>query len=324
MIPSTPPAASARIVAALLFLAAAPFTLAPAGMPRDGNETAAGQLPSNSEIEIYAKTKPVIDLSAEELAKAYPEEMQDVKFADNPALLAEVLEKTGEKVEAFFGDFPKTLCSEQVRLERLNSQGRVEDSTTRNYLYSFSIDKTGNYWEETRTERNGRPIDLKAVPGFFLSLGRAGSTAFLHPRHQLGSQFRYLGRQKADPGAHVIAFAQKPEAGDYLGSYQSDVMAVPAPLLFQGFAWIHPENYQVLRMRTDLRAPRTDIGLTVQTTEIWFGEVRFESMPQTFWLPREVLVYNRSVTLNCRNRHRYSQFQIFTVSVEEKFQPVKK
>jgi hypothetical protein len=274
--------------------------------------------------EIYADVKSVVDLSWEELGKAFPAEMQDVKFEENRELLATILAKTGERAESFFRDFPKILCNEQVRMERLDSQGAVEASMTRNYLYSFSLDKTGAFWEETRTERNGRPVDLTVIPGYFLAPGRAGLTAFLRPRHQTGSRFRYLGRQTADPGANVISFAQKPEMGDYLGSYMSEVMAAPAPLLFQGLVWVHPDSFQIIRMRTDLLAPRTDVGLSRQTSEIWFAEVGFSSVSQTYWLPQEVVITHKSAVLSSRNRHRYSGYQTFTVTVEEKISPVKK
>ncbi len=297
------------------------FNLAVVQSRQDAVDPKKGQSAPRPETEVYSGIRSIVDLGREELVSAYPEELRDLKFEDNQPMLAAILGKTGERVEAFFRDFPKTLASEQVRMERLDRLGKAEASTTRNYLYSFSLDKTGTFWEETRTERNGRPVDMTSLRGFFLAPGRAGLTAFLHPRHQAGSRFRNLGREAAESGAHVIAFAQKPEAADYLSSYQSEVMAAPAPLLFQGLAWIHPDTYEIIRMRTDLLAPRTDVGLSRQTTEIWFSEVRFDSVAQGFWLPREVLITNKSAAMSTRNRHRYSQYQVFTVSVEEKFMP---
>jgi hypothetical protein len=275
---------------------------------------------------IYARTPTVVDLSREQLLSAYRPELKDVKFDESPEPLSEILKKTGDRVRSFFDDFPKVLCTEQVRLERLNGLGRVEASVSRNYLYSFSHVRGSDFWEETRTERDGRLVDLKAISEFYLGSGRAGLTAFLHPSHQAGSRFRYVGIQAEDPGAYVIAFAQKPEAGDYMGSYQSISVSVPSPLLFQGFVWVNPANYQIIRMRVDLLAPRTDIGLVVQRSEIWFTEVHFASSLKTYWLPREVLTTNKSIHSNCRNRHRYSDYRIFSVSVEDKITvpPIKK
>jgi hypothetical protein len=277
-----------------------------------------------SDAEIYAGVKSVVDMSAQELIEAFPEEMERVKFEENRELLAVILEKTGAIVEAFFRDFPKILAHEQIRMERLTGSGAVVSSTTHDYLYSFSLDNTGLHWEETRTERSGRPVDMDKIRGYLFAPGRTGLTVFLHPLHRHGSRFRYLGRQADDAGAHLIAFAQIPEVRDYLSSYQTEVMVAPAPLLLQGLAWIHPENHQIIRLRTDLLAPRNDIGLSRQTSEIRLAEVHFASLTQPFWLPQEVVITNKSYVMNTRNRHRYSRYQLFTVTVEEKIAPVKK
>lgn len=272
----------------------------------------------DAEAGVYANARSVIDMTRAELVEAFADEMRDLEFDDNGAPLDSLLEKAGNNVEAFFRDFPNTVSKEQVRLERLSRQGRVEASVNRNYLYSFSPDKTGLYWEESRTESNGKPVDMSEIPGFFLAPGRAGMTAFLHPRHQKHCRFRYLGRQASDRNIQVIAFAQKPESGDYLGSYMSEVMIKPALLLYQGFVWLDSDTCQIVRMRTDLLAPRTDVGLSRQTSEIWFGEVRFQSVETAFWLPKEVLITNASLGQTCRNRHRYSEYQVFSVTVQQK------
>jgi len=273
------------------------------------------------------RTRPVVDMSREELLLAYPEQMRGLDFGDPPPDFSSFLASTGEKVEAFFKDLPKILSREQVRFERLDSGGKLQDSTTRTYYYSFSPDKTGAYWEEARTETSGRPIESTKIFGFSLAPGRTGMTAFLHPRHQPHCRFRFLGTQKVDAAeASVIAFAQKPEDRDYLGYYLNETMVEPLPVLYQGFVWVDPATHQIVRMQIDLLEPRSDVGLTRQTSEIWFSEVRFKSSPEPFWVPREVLITTTAFGFTYRNRHRYSDYQIFTVSVEEKITlpPVKK
>jgi hypothetical protein len=101
-------------------------------------------------------------------------------------------------------------------------------------------------------------------------------------------------------------------------------MPAPVPLLYQGLVWLDPGNFEILRMRTDLLARRTDIGLTRQTSEIWFSEVRFQSVPQSFWLPREVVVTSESSGWLFRNVHRYSDYRVFTVEAQDKVKPPKK
>jgi ethanolamine utilization protein EutA (predicted chaperonin) len=76
-------------------------------------------------------------------------------------------------------------------------------------------------------------------------------------------------------------------------------------------------------MRTDLLAPGIGIDLTRQTSEIWFSEVRFQSVPQSFWVPREVVVTSESYGWLCRSIHRYSDYRVFTVETQEKIEPPK-
>ncbi len=270
------------------------------------------------QVKIYANARSVIDLTHDELLQYYPSELRDLEFAEDTQKLGPLLKQIGERVERFFSDFPNTLSREQVRMERLDNQGRVADSVTRSYYYSFSPDKTGLYWEEARTDSNGREVNT-SVQGFsFLTWGYAGMCMFFHPRHQFGSSFRYLGRQPSSNNAFVIAFAQKPESGDFMGSYSTATMITPALLLYQGLVWVDPVSCQIVRMRTDLLAPRGDVGLGRQTEEIWYSVVRFSSIDETFWLPQEVVVTSVSMGQTYRNRHRYTDYRVFTVAAKDK------
>lgn len=300
----------------------------PAG-PAGASQAPATKPPNatpEDQVKIYANARSVIDLTREELLRFYPSELRELEFAQNPEELDDLLKKMGEQVERFFRDFPNTLAREQVRLERLNNEGRVLDSITRSYYYSFSPDKTGLYWDEARTDSGGHAIQNDSIQGFaFLTWGYAGECMFFHPLHQPNSRFRYLGRQPSDRNAHVIAFAQKPESSDFMGSYSTPVMVSPALLMYQGLVWVDPGTYQIVRMRTDLLAPRGDVGLGRATQEIWYSEVRFASVAEPFWLPQEVVVTSISMGQTYRNRHRYSDYRVFTVAAQDKIvQPVVK
>ena len=70
-------------------------------------------------------------------------------------------------------------------------------------------------------------------------------------------------------------------------------------------------------MRSDLLTRRTDIGLEQHSTWIEFGEVRFGQSPRVFWLPSEVRVLVRFNGWKFENRHRYSQYRLFTVESQD-------
>jgi hypothetical protein len=277
--------------------------------------------------ESEAALKTVVDMTPEELLRRYRAELADVEFDAGKEVLKPLLQAVGEKVEAFFHSFSNTSSKEEVRMERFSSDGRSEDSTRQefNYLILVHSEKAGIQFEEDRVDSRGRPIAPKRIKGFFISSGYAGLCMFFHPSHHFGSRFRYLGKQKSEPHAHVIAFAQKPEARDYLAGYVGLNSTESTPLLFQGIAWVDPDSQQILRMRTDLLEPEFQILLMAQTTEIQYSEVHFGTAPQSYWLPREVSVTWRLGGNTYRNRHRYSDYKVFSVESFDKIgQPIKK
>jgi len=278
------------------------------------------KMQAKEELAIYAKARTVVDMTVEELRRDYPKERDDLEFDDNQAELNTLLKKTGESVEALFRDIPNTSSKEQVRRERLKNDGSVDSASTQDYFYLVLPGKTV-LWEEIRTDDKGRLLPAASMPGSsFLTSGHAGVAIFFHPLYQDSSRFRILGRQRAESKAWVIAFAQKPEDGRPAGRFESELILTTARIMYQGLAWIDPGTHQILRMRTDLLAPRSDVLLARQTTEIWYQEVHFADVPQVFQLPREVLVTTDFNGQTYRNRHRYSDYVVFSVESRDKLE----
>ena len=274
-----------------------------------------------NEMEIYMRARTVIGLTHEELLQTYPDDLRDLELTENQQELEPLLQKVGENVERFFRDLPRTISREQVRRELLSTDGTVDESVTQNYNYTAYMDKISG-WEEGRTDSGGRDIPPERMSRLsFLTSGFASASLYFHPKHRFGCSFRYLGRQRNEPYDHVIAFAQKPGVSDIVGNFTSLLHPAPARLLYQGFVWIDPNSHQILRLRENLLAPRTDAFLAAAISDIWYGEVRFQSVAVPFWLPREVVVTLQFAGQKYRNRHRYSDYQVFTIAVEEKIAP---
>ena len=279
---------------------------------------AAAQTLTQAEIELYRGARSIVEFSQEELLKAYPE-LKYVTFDFDQEQLDPLLDDVGKRIESMFHDLPNTASREDVRQEYSGFGGR-EHGVARNiynYLFLTPTSLESNAWDEVRSDSKGRPIPYEQLRGAgFLTSGYAGLGYFFHPRQQPGSVFRYLGRSTFKTREHVVAFAQKADSADCLGSFKAD--GVPHGLLFQGLAWIDPQNNQILRMRTELLAPRSDLGLYRQGTEIWFVEVRFKEPDRGLWLPREVIVTIEYKNRSFRNRHNYSDYRLFTVESYEK------
>jgi hypothetical protein len=84
-------------------------------------------------------------------------------------------------------------------------------------------------------------------------------------------------------------------------------------IINQGIAWIDASDFRIVRLRTDLLAPRPDIFLKTLTSDIRFSEVKIpvQDAPVSLWLPREARItwdLNGEVV---HQLHTYSTFRIY-------------
>jgi len=271
------------------------------------------------EREYYGTVKAVVDWSPSELVKALPE-LKGLATAQSQEELAMLLRKVGENVAAFFRDFPNTTSVEKIRQERFLLHQTVPESQEQTYHYLMLAgpeNRPMSGLQEYRTDQRGRRVDLRgmAQTSSILTSRFVSCPIYFHPLHQDGSAFRYLGRQLIDKReTYVVAFAQRPAAtrlAERVGNGGKT-----AAVLLQGVAWVDPTTYQIIRMRTDLLAPRPDIHLERQSTEIRFAQVHFKTLPGAFWLPGEVVVTVNIHGQIYRNTHRYSHFRLFKVETQ--------
>jgi hypothetical protein len=279
----------------------------------------------------------IIDLSTSELVTAFPE-LKKLDFAANQDLLENLLRKVGEQVETLFRDLPNTSAIEDVRSEVLDARRQVLRSRSQKFQYlmlTSSEQKSGEVAatvkseatlspsqgaslniEEFRTSLSGKDVDiLQWADAPLLTRGFASSPVYLHPLFQAGTNFRYLGRDSDK--THVIAFAQSPDMARLRGSLRAgDGKTIWFYL--HGVVWVDPVSFQIVRMRTDLLPGMDTADLRYATTQITLEEIRFPNTERSLWLPHEVLVTTDWMGgIRLRNRHRYSDYRLFTVDAQE-------
>jgi len=296
---------------------------------------AASEIPQSQRMDLqerqrYAGVRSVVDWSPAELVKALPE-LKGLETAPSQEELAMLLQKVGENVVAFFRDLPNTTSVEEVRQERflqsvLMPDGldhttplpEIQEQTFHYLMLAGSEDRPMSGLQEYRTDSKGKHVDLRgmAKAPSILTAGFVSSAIYFHPAHQDGSIFRYLGRQRIEKReTYVVAFAQRPGVTRLVGWVGDGTKT--AAVLLQGVAWIDPTTFQIIRMRTDLLAPRPDVHLQQQSTDIRFTQVHLKTIPGAFWLPGEVKVTVNFFGEVYRNTHRYSQFRLFKVETYE-------
>ncbi len=63
---------------------------------------------ASRELEIYAKARSVVDMTFDELFRAFPGECSDLEFDDNQEGLPLLLRQVGDRVAALVRDIPNT------------------------------------------------------------------------------------------------------------------------------------------------------------------------------------------------------------------------
>jgi len=248
----------------------------------------------------------------EQLVEFIPE-LKAIRPVPSQQALDAVLEKTGTRVDEFFRDITNLAAHEEVKQERLSKTHWVQTQDFQyNYLIVVHRDEEPPRFEEYRANTEGKPTTQK---GNSITFGFALTCIYFSTAHQPESTFVYLGDGRiGQRNTYVVAFAQRPShttmAESVSGSWGVESVFV------QGVAWIDQDNFQIVRLRTDLLGPPTDLGLTRQTTDVTFDEIRLSDVEGPLWLPRSVQVYTVFNGQAFRNQHRYTNYERYRVSVK--------
>jgi hypothetical protein len=273
------------------------------------------------------KIPNVLDYTNSELVAAYPE-LRKVEFATTQDALPALLKNVGERIETLFRNLPNTSSVEDVRSEALDNRGMAIRTRSQKFLYLVIARRETNpeavispeeriiKIEEFRTNLKGDDVDiLKTTGTFLLTRGFASIPIYLHPVFQGENDYRLIGQEP--DGTYVIAFAQRIEKAKIRGTVVS-AAGQEIPFFLHGIVWADPVSFHIIRMRTDLLPGIDTADLRFATTQITLEEVHFPKIDRSLWLPHEVVVTTHWMGgSNVRNRHRYSDYRLFTVDAQE-------
>jgi hypothetical protein len=129
-----------------------------------------------------------------------------------------------------------------------------------------------------------------------------------------------LGRWAGRP-AWQVRFEQRQDRQNRIRYYK--IQGNYYPVALKGRAWIDAATYQMLRLETDLIRPVSQIDLTYERLSIEYGEVEFHSRALRLWLPATAELYWERHGRRYYRRHSFSNFKVFVVDTNQKFQPPK-
>lgn len=256
------------------------------------------------------------------LAKLAPELKTLRPEADSQALPL-ILRKTGLQVDSFFRDTPNLIADEDVRQQEVRSNGLVglAQDVRDEYLILFHGNRNEAHLDEYRMDAKGNRVDALSTDRpyrspFFVTYGFALSCIYFSTALQSESTFRHLGEQRiGSQNTYVVAFAQRPGDATTTVTVRGEGGAA-VQILVQGIAWVDKSNFEIIKIQTDLLAPRPEIGLDRQTTEVTLSEVRLRDIAFPLWLPKGVKVYLKFYGQYFRNEHHYANYRRYRVSAK--------
>ena len=265
----------------------------------------------------YANAHPYLDLPYNQLLDRIPE-LKTLQPAQDQQRLPAILQKMGRGVDDFTRNIGDLIAHEDVLQEKLDARGKLKGKER--FQDEYLILHHGYEWgarAEYRMDAKGNrlgPIGLEK--GYVVTSGFALTCVSFSTVAQAQSRFRYLGDQTiGSRGTYVLGFVQKPGEVSF-GTTMKGVGGKQIDMLTQGILWIDQNNFQIIRMRTDLLMPRQEIRLEQATTEVTLAEVRLPDLPDPLWLPDDVEVYLDIQNHQYRNVHHYTNYRRYRVSVK--------
>jgi tetratricopeptide (TPR) repeat protein len=232
--------------------------------------------------------------------------------------LQDVVEKAGAQLVAFVHEVDRFTATEFVTHKSINRYGMTSSPEKRVFDYSVTIQDIRPGYLGVTEYRNGGGAQTD-FPGGIVTSGLPALVLVFHPYYAPNYEMACEGLARANGTlAWQVHFRQKPGKPNAIKSYQFGLGGPSYPVALKGRAWISADNYQIIRMETDIVAPLPQIKLEAEHSEIEYGPVKFQRANETLWLPQSADVYVAWQGRQMHRRHSFSNYLLFSVEENEK------
>lgn len=235
---------------------------------------------------------------------------------DAPCSLVTVLEETSRRALELSDNLQKFSAKERIEHREVGKNGKVRSPMTGDFNYIAEVHQVEagtTYIEEYRSGVGGAPESMSPM----VDTGTAAFALIFHPRHI--DEFAMTCEGLADAGgrpAWLVRFAQRADRRNDFHAYRVKGQLYRASL--KGRAWVAADNYEVVRLEADLMEPIPAIELQREHLVIEYAPVEFQRRDLRLWLPESATLYIDFHGRRYERRHRFSDFQLFSVDTVEK------
>jgi hypothetical protein len=212
----------------------------------------------------------------------------------------------------------KFSATEHVTHFSVDKAGVLRSRETRSFEYVVLVSQDTFQGFQLDEYRNGNTNPAQ-FPAGIATTGLPVMAAIFHPQMQPDFKLSCegLGQWNGHP-AWQVRFEQRPDRLNRIRAY--NIGGNYYSVALKGRAWIDAGTYQVLRLETDLVQPVKEMQLTRERLSIEYGEVQFHSHNLQLWLPKSAELYWERHGHRYYRRHDFSNFKIFAVDTDQKYQ----
>jgi hypothetical protein len=166
-------------------------------------------------------------------------------------------------------------------------------------------------------------LSRSSVQPRYMTNGLGAMALIFHPYYVGDFEMRCEGltEMQGQP-AWSIYFKQRADKSSRMRNYKTKEGSFPVSL--KGRAWIAANNYQVLRLETDLLAPVKQARLEQEHLVIEYKPVDFKTRKVRLWLPSNAEMYSLFRGHRYLHQHSFADYQVFSVDVFSKTSEEKK
>jgi Tfp pilus assembly protein PilF len=231
----------------------------------------------------------------------------------------DVVSKAGKQLLELISDVDRFAATESLTHESINKSGLASYPEKRKFDYVVSIQEVRHRYLNVEEYRNGAGGATSDFPDGVATNGLPALVLIFHPYNAMNFEMTCegLARWNGDL-AWQVHFKQRTDKPNTIKRYRIGADGPSYPVALKGRAWISADNYQIVRLETDLVSPVPQIRLVADHADIEYGPVKFKQGDVNMWLPLSAEVYFDWKGRRIHRRHSFSNYLLFAVDDKQK------
>jgi tetratricopeptide (TPR) repeat protein len=231
----------------------------------------------------------------------------------------DVVSKAGQQLMMLISDVDRFAATESLTHESIGRTGLASYPEKRKFAYVVSIQEVQHGYLNVEEYRNGSGGATADFPDGVATNGLPALVLIFHPYNAINFEMTCEGLARWNGGlAWQVHFKQRSDKPNTIKRYRIGADGPSYPVALKGRAWISADNYQIVRLETDLVAPVPQIRLVADHTAIEYGPVKFPKVNVNMWLPQSAEVYYDWKGRRIHRRHSFSDYMLFGVEDKQK------